>query len=82
MSVLAIKQRLLNAIEQVVNVCKTTVLQDAWARGQSVSVHGWVYSLHDGRVRNMGMDVASPEQLAPAYEIALTRLSGKSGVVA
>ena len=70
----------LNAIEQVVNVCKTTVLQDAWARGQSVSVHGWVYSLHDGRVRNMGMDVASPEQLAPAYEIALTRLSGKSGV--
>jgi len=72
----------LNAIEQVVNVCKTTVLQDAWARGQSVSVHGWVYSLHDGRVRNMGMDVASPEQLAPAYEIALTRLSGKSGVVA
>jgi carbonic anhydrase len=72
----------LNAIEQVVNVCKTTVLQDAWARGQSVSVHGWVYSLHDGRVRNLGMDVASPEQLAPAYEIALTRLSGKSGVVA
>jgi carbonic anhydrase len=72
----------LNAIEQVVNVCKTTVLQDAWARGQSVSVHGWVYSLHDGRVRNMGMDVASPEQLAPAYEIAMTRLSGKSGVVA
>ena len=71
----------LNAIEQVVNVCKTTVLQDAWARGQPVSVHGWVYSLHDGRVRNMGMDVASPEQLAPAYEIALTRLSGKSGVV-
>jgi carbonic anhydrase len=72
----------LNAIEQVVNVCKTTVLQDAWARGQSVSVHGWVYSLHDGRVRNMGMDVASPEQLAPAYETALTRLSGKSGVAA
>ena len=65
----------LNAIEQVVNVCQTTVLQDAWARGQSVSVHGWVYGLHDGRVRNMGMDVASPEALATAYGTALARLS-------
>ena len=72
----------LNAIEQVVNVCQTTVLQDAWARGQQVSVHGWVYSLHDGRVRNMGMDVASPEQLAPAYATAMTRLSGNSGASA
>lgn len=69
----------LNAIEQVVNVCQTTVLQDAWARGQQVSVHGWVYSLHDGRVRDMGMNVAAPEQLAPAYETALTRLSGSAG---
>ncbi|MCI4567088.1 carbonate dehydratase [Lysobacter sp. CFH 32150] len=69
----------LNAIEQVVNVCQTTVLQDAWARGQQLSVHGWVYSLHDGRVRNMGMDVASPEQLAGAYETALARLSGRPG---
>ena len=69
----------LNAIEQVVNVCQTTVLQDAWARGQQVSVHGWVYSLHDGRVRNMGMDVASPDQLAGAYETALARLSGRDG---
>jgi len=69
----------LNAIEQVVNVCQTTVLQDAWARGQQLSVHGWVYSLHDGRVRNMGMDVASPDQLAGAYETALARLSGRAG---
>ena len=70
----------LNAIEQVVNVCQTTVVQDAWARGQSVTVHGWVYGLHDGRVRNMGMVVASPEELGPAYETALTRLSGNLGV--
>jgi len=48
--------------------------QDAWARGQQVSVHGWVYSLHDGRVRDMGMKVAAPEELAPAYETALARL--------
>ncbi len=71
----------LNAIEQVVNVCQTTVLQDAWARGQQVSVHGWVYSLLDGRVRNMGMDVAAPDELAAAYDTALARLSGKGETV-
>jgi len=69
----------LNAIEQVVNVCQTTIVQDAWARGQALSVHGWVYSLLDGRVRNMGMDVSAPEELASAYETALARLSGKRG---
>ncbi len=69
----------LNAIEQVVNVCQTTVLQDAWSRGQQVSVHGWVYGLHDGRVRNMGMDVAAPGELAAAYDTALARLSGSDG---
>ncbi|QSX77457.1 carbonate dehydratase [Agrilutibacter solisilvae] len=69
----------LNAIEQVVNVCQTTIVQDAWARGQQLSVHGWVYSLLDGRVRNLGMDVGSPEQLNDAYDTALNRLSGKRG---
>jgi carbonic anhydrase len=69
----------LNAIEQVVNVCQSTIVQDAWARGQPLSVHGWVYSLLDGRVRNMGMDVSAPEELARAYETALERLSGKRG---
>ena len=69
----------LNAIEQVVNVCQTTIVQDAWARGQSLSVHGWVYSLLDGRVRNMGMDVSSPEDLPVAYGTALARLTGKRG---
>ena len=64
----------LNAIEQAENVCLTTVVGDAWARGQSLSVHGWVYSLHDGRVRELGMDVDSPEALEPAYENALARL--------
>jgi carbonic anhydrase len=69
----------LNAIEQVVNVCQTTIVQDAWVRGQPLSVHGWVYSLLDGRVRNMGMDVSSPEDLPVAYETALARLTGKRG---
>ena len=65
----------LNVIEQVVNVCQTTIVQDAWARGQSLSVHGWVYSLLDGVVRQLGMDVGSRDELAPAYEHALTRLT-------
>ena len=64
----------LNAIEQAENVCLTTVVRDAWARGQTLSVHGWVYSLHDGRVRELGMDVASAEALEPAYASALSRL--------
>ena len=64
----------LNAIEQAENVCLSTVVRDAWARGQSLSVHGWVYSLKDGRVRELGMDVDSAESLEPAYAKALARL--------
>jgi carbonic anhydrase len=64
----------LNAIEQAENVCLTTVIRDAWARGQQLAVHGWVYSLHDGRVRELGMDVDSAEALPPTYERALARL--------
>ena len=72
----------LNAIEQAENVCLTTVVRDAWARGQEVSVHGWVYSLLDGRVRELGMDVGSADQLRPAYERALSRLSTVQGPAA
>lgn len=67
----------LNAIEQAANVCLTTIVQDAWARGQPLSVHGWVYGLLDGRVRELGMDVSSAEQLGPAYEAALARLRSR-----
>jgi len=64
----------LNAIEQAENVCLTTVVRDAWARGQSLTVHGWVYSLHDGRVRELGMDVDSPEALESSYLNALEQV--------
>ena len=66
----------LNAIEQAANVCLTTIVQDAWTRGQSLSVHGWVYSLLDGRVRELGMDVDSADALTAAYDKALSRLRG------
>ena len=62
----------LNVIEQVVNACRSTIVQDAWARGQKLMVHGWVYSLRDGRVSEMGIDVGAPEELQPAYEKALS----------
>ena len=67
----------LNAIEQAENVCLTTVVQDAWARGQKLSVHGWVYSLHDGRVRELGMGVDSLEELPEAYALAMSHIRGK-----
>ena len=64
----------LNVIEQVSNVCQTTIVQDAWARGQSLTVHGWCYSLLDGRVNDLELGVASSEELQPAYEAALARI--------
>ncbi len=62
----------LNVIEQVANACQSTIVRDAWARGQKLTVHGWVYSLRDGRVREMGIDVESADALQPAYEKALS----------
>lgn len=64
----------LNVLEQVVNVSMTTVVKDAWARGQSLAVHGWVYSLQNGRVRDLGMDADSIEALPGLYEKALARI--------
>jgi carbonic anhydrase len=53
----------LNVIEQVVNVSQTTVVRDAWARGQQLSVHGWVYSLSDGLLRDLGMCVTAEGEI-------------------
>jgi len=64
----------LNVLEQVVNVCQTTILHDAWARGQQVSVHGWVYRLEDGLVRDLGLHVSDPGMLADGYPAALAHL--------
>jgi carbonic anhydrase len=64
----------LNVLEQVVNVSQTTILLDAWARGQNVTVHGWVYSLKDGRVHDLGMDIDGPEQVPAMYADALVRI--------
>lgn len=62
----------LNVIEQVVNVCQSTIVQDAWLRGQKLEVHGWVYGVRDGRIRELGIGVDSAEGLVAAYEAALS----------
>jgi len=54
----------LNVVEQVLNVSQTTVLRDAWARGQAVSVHGWIYALKDGRLRDLGVTADSADEAA------------------
>ena len=53
----------LNVVEQVVNAAQTTVVRDAWARGQSLSVHGWVYGLEDGLLRDLGVHIAAESEL-------------------
>lgn len=64
----------LNAIEQAVNLCHTTVVREAWQRGQDLTVHTWVYGLADGLIHDLGMDINGPDALAPAYEKALGAL--------
>jgi len=64
----------LNVIEQVVNVCQTTVVQDAWDRGQELHVHGWTYALEDGLMQDLKMTVSAPTQLAQCYLSALDNL--------
>jgi carbonic anhydrase len=63
-----------NTLEQTVNVCETCVVQDAWARGQPLTVHGWIYGLKDGLVRDLGMTVTAPDEVAPRYQSALAAL--------
>lgn len=63
----------LNVIEQVTNLCQTTILQDAWERGQEVTVHGWVYGLRDGLLRDLGMTVNSADSLADRLGTVFTR---------
>jgi carbonic anhydrase len=66
----------LNVIEQVVNACQTTVVREAWERGQKLSVHGWVYALNDGLIRDLQISVGGPDETAEACRtsVAAVRL--------
>ena len=63
----------LNVIEQVVNVCETTIVQDAWARGQDLTVHGWAYRLETGLVNDLGMSISSVEEMTERYAKSVKR---------
>ncbi|WP_244814635.1 carbonate dehydratase [Caballeronia sp. Lep1P3] len=64
----------LNTIEQTLNVCRTTIVNDAWARGQELTVHGWTYGVHDGRLRNLGMMISAQEAVESTYQSCLAAL--------
>ncbi len=67
----------LNVLEQALNVCQTTVVQDAWAKGQQVQVHGWVYGLNSGLIKDLHMTVSCPDDVPEAYAKALTELKSR-----
>ena len=66
----------LNVIEQAMNVCETTIVQDAWDRGQDLTVHGWIYSLSDGRLRDLGFRASGNAEVGPAFGRAIAALDG------
>lgn len=66
----------LNVIEQARNVAETTIVQQAWERGQGLTVHGWIYALSDGLLRDLNMKVAGRKELQAAYARALAGLQG------
>ena len=62
----------LNVIEQVQNVCHTTVVQDSWERGRSLAVHGWIYGIEDGLLHDLDVTIARQTDIAEAYRVATT----------
>ncbi len=66
----------LNVVEQTVNLCQTTLVRDAWARGQELTVHGWIYGLSDGLLRDTGLAASATTDVEPAYWKALSTISG------
>ena len=67
----------LNVLEQVVNVGQTTVVRDAWTRGQELSVHGWIYDVADGLVRDLEVEASASDELWRAADSARNRLAAR-----
>jgi carbonic anhydrase len=65
----------LNVIEQVVNVSRTTILRDAWQRAQTVTVHGWIYGLSNGQLRDLGISIGALDAVDATQADALARLA-------
>ncbi len=67
----------LNVIEQVANVCQTTIARDAWERGQELTVHGWIYGIGNGLLRDLNVTVSGSQEARPAYEGALASIGNR-----
>jgi len=65
----------LNVIEQVANVCQTTIAREAWERGQELSVHGWIYGLKDGFLRDLNVTSTNVLEMQKAYQAAVSELT-------
>jgi carbonic anhydrase len=66
----------LNVIEQVVNVCQTTAVQDSWQRGQELAVHGWIYGVEDGLLQDLNICVRQADEIGVAYQTAIAKERG------
>ena len=66
----------LNVVEQIANVCHTTIARDAWERGQELAVHGWIYGLQDGLLRDLKVTVRDFRETLPVYHAAVSALTG------
>ncbi|MDQ6681308.1 MAG: carbonic anhydrase, partial [Pseudomonadota bacterium] len=69
----------LNVVEQALNVCQTTVVQDAWARGQPLVVHGWFYGLDNGLLHDLKMTVAGAAEISATFERAIAAVKARYG---
>ena len=67
-----------NVIEQAANVCQTTIVKDAWHRGQELTVHGWIYGLRDGLLADLNMTVTTVEETATVYQAAVQAVAGRA----
>lgn len=65
----------LNVLEQAHNVCRTTIVQDAWKRGQALAIHAWIYGLSDGLVRDLGLSVSTGAEARHRFDGALERIT-------
>ena len=71
----------LNVIESVANVCQTTIVQDAWSRGQELTIHGWVYGVHDGLIRDLDMTISSLDELPIRKAQSLARYATGQDII-
>lgn len=63
----------LNVIEQVLNVCQTTIVQESWQRGQELSIHGWIYKIQDGLLRDLNICITQPGETTSVYREAISQ---------